>query len=872
MTSQKISLPEQINPVAPADTARAPYNFVQLNQQLVTLKPQADLPDQDTYVPKADEKSWRYGSQTINKRYTGTITCRLTTETPLYIRAPLPLAEYQKLDSEEDKKAHYDKRVKNRPDFYYTDPVNKTPRIPGSTLRGMLRTLVEIVGHGKFEAVTDRKLVYRAVGDTTSHGNHYRDQIMYEDERGRDERDKLYYAYTPLVQAGYLVYVRGEWQIWPAQNVGGATFARVNHRDLQGLKLTQMPGCKNAYDLYIQPGEWKHQLIRGGLIRTRFAKTLEVRAQPRGKLLKGALAYSGPIFSKRTEAVVFPLDPAVEPISVSDDLIRDYQDQISQEQQKLLGPDGLLSVRRAVEELEQKKESTTDEEGLPLCKQPVFYIYDDEKLLFFGHTMMMRLPYQRSPKALVPEALRNEATTDLAEAIFGYTKSSGKGKARAYAGRVFVNDAVLEPEQQEIWLAKQPVVPKILASPKPTAFQHYLVQQTPNPVVIGQDRRGDKYQKQLGDYASLADETTLRGYKLYRHKQGQVTLNEIREPDKEFNQFQKDSNRRMRDSQYTQMQPVKPGVTFRFTINFENLAAHELGALLWCITLPDAAPATRQYRHKIGMGKPYGMGTVRLEPTLQLEDRQARYSRLFADSTDLSWHLGTDAPTLTESATDLVHLFEQFMQEQLATPDFRKLPRIQVLLNLLAWPGMEKNDQTRYLEIERDDPGSKRGKRNEYKERPVLPHPLPTPPQSAARRPANRPERRAPKVVAPPARPPERRPTANATAARVLSTLQGKTDPVPMTPAVGPENIEMPTTKEAVKPGMWLMGKVVRVEPNRIVVNVGVDEATLPLDQTKPILRDRAVLEEQFPPGLQVRVRVRTINQKGRIQLTMREA
>jgi hypothetical protein len=330
------------------------------------------------------------------------------------------------------------------------------------------------------------------------------------------------------------------------------------------------------------------------------------------------------------------------------------------------------------------------------------------------------------------------------------------------------------------------------------------------------------------------------------------------------------------------MQPVKPGVTFRFTINFENLTAHEVGALLWCLTLPDASPSARQYRHKIGMGKPYGLGTVRLEPTLYLEDRQARYSRLFADTPDLSWHLGSASPTLTESAADLIRRFEQFMQEQLAAPDFRRLPRIQVLLNLLAWPGVEKNENTRYLEIERDDPTTKRGKRNEYKDRPVLPHPLPTPPQNAPKRsarevkavvqPTGRQERQAPKVVTPAPSRPERTTTTNPTAAQVMNVLQGKTDSAPVTPSVRPENIENPASKEAVKPGMWLMGKVVRVEPNRIVVDVGVDEATLPLDQTKPILRDRAALEEQFAPGTEVRVRVRTINQKGRIQLTMREA
>ncbi|MEZ4644806.1 MAG: hypothetical protein R3E31_19090 [Chloroflexota bacterium] len=46
-----------------------------------------------------------------------------------------------------------------------------------------------------------------------------------------------------------------------------------------------------------------------------------------------------------------------------------------------------------------------------------------------------------------------------------------------------------------------------------------------------------------------------------------------------------------------------------------------------------------------------------------------------------------------------------------------------MLLAMLAWPGPDP-EQTRYMEIERADPSAKHGKRNEYKERPVLPDPL----------------------------------------------------------------------------------------------------------------------------------------------------
>jgi cold shock CspA family protein len=49
--------------------------------------------------------------------------------------------------------------------------------------------------------------------------------------------------------------------------------------------------------------------------------------------------------------------------------------------------------------------------------------------------------------------------------------------------------------------------------------------------------------------------------------------------------------------------------------------------------------------------------------------------------------------------------------------------RVKQLLAMLSWPGPDP-ELTRYMEIEHPDPTAKRGKHNEYKERPVLPDPL----------------------------------------------------------------------------------------------------------------------------------------------------
>jgi len=59
---------------------------------------------------------------------------------------------------------------------------------------------------------------------------------------------------------------------------------------------------------------------------------------------------------------------------------------------------------------------------------------------------------------------------------------------------------------------------------------------------------------------------------------------------------------------------------FYFHIDFENLSKRELGLI--CYSL---APAS-DFHHKIGMGKPLGLGTIRIEPVgIFFVDRQKRY-------------------------------------------------------------------------------------------------------------------------------------------------------------------------------------------------------------------------------------------------------
>lgn len=667
--------PKQPTQIEADRQAKAPYNFVPLPDRIVKFT--ADiLPDQDRYwpTPTPDMPAGRLS---------GEIVCQLTTESPVYTRAAVTAEQYAQ-----------GTKAKDVPAFFYVLSEDQ-PVIPGSSLRGLIRGMVEIVSYGKVGPVSDRRLVYRAVGDTTSHGARYRDRLMRDD----GERDRRKH-YTPLMRGGYMKKENGEWFIEPAKEIDGATYAHCSI-DEKGLATLSKAGhLKNTYEVYIRVGPYDYQNVRGGFLRIKYAPVLEWSDKPKPGLRAGIiLAKSGPVNSKRTEAVIYEREPEAQRLEVSDSLLDMYRDQVTPGQEAILG----------------------SKDGVLRDGQPIFYLLDDAgRLSFFGHCRMLRLPYLARLCDLVPEELRREEDLDLAEAIFGYTKSTGRGKARAYAGRVFFSDAKLIEGQSDLWLAPGRVVePKILAGPKPTTFQHYLVQTRPNKKPAGQTRDGRaKFVVELSDYAApTPGETVIRGHKLYWHK-GASTLDDIRET-QPLEARSKPGQEDKKDTQHTHIQPVRAGVRFEFRIRFENLLRPELGALLWVLRVA----AHPDYRLKLGMGKPLGMGAVKIDAQLRLIDRATRYAALLDED---GWEEGLVAETSDATAVaemdKAVAEFERFMLKALRHPTARRLAdvdRIRELLAMLSWPGPDPA-QTRYLEIERIEGGRRI---NEYRPRPVLPTP-----------------------------------------------------------------------------------------------------------------------------------------------------
>ncbi len=297
--------------------------------------------------------------------------------------------------------------------------------------------------------------------------------------------------------------------------------------------------------------------------------------------------------------------------------------------------------------------------------QPIFFLLEEEQVTYFGDTLMFRLPYFHTPFDLIPSHLRSESDVDLAEAIFGYTPAGSRKEGKA--GRIFFTDAHCEPTQNGVWLSERPATPAILSSPKPTTFQHYLTQQEPDT-----KQRLDHYD------SPPPHKTVIRGHKLYWHR-GTVGQGDLTE---------KVAVDWSTDTQHTQIKPVKAGVSFHSQIHFENLSKVELGALLWSLTLP--GKTNKQYCHKLGMGKPLGMGAIKITPTLRLNNRRGRYTQLFEDAT---WY---QAEEIASDFQPFIQAFEDYVltridkSERGAAESLNQVERIKMLLKMLEWQGPDR--------------------------------------------------------------------------------------------------------------------------------------------------------------------------------------
>ena len=620
-----------------ASAATAPYNFVPLGKTVI--------PAQDSVCTLLSSERPESGlfSRFYADLNTGYIDAVLVPKTPLFVGKSAESGEFFSINGE--------------------------LMIPGSSIRGMVRSLVQILSWSRFKMFdTSRVLYYRGLADRGPLQKQYTERMSDINQLNRS----LKYRF----KAGYLVRKNFKYSIIPAKkDTLGTSFTTISTipRNTPENDITdtlRLAGLEPFSVYHIADVCTKLEGKRPDIVQ-------QLRECEQRGYADGLVATAGdmsnrshPAKSKHHLWVIAPPAIGEKGIDVSDDDIRAHENDETRADQR--DPRGRQA---SVDPLRQVQAQPG---------QPCFYIErtlpNGGTRVSFGHTGYFRLAYDLTIGEHIPANQRDGTSLDMDEAIFGRVsdgKTSTPGDpASSFAGRVSFEDARLTgPIASD---TTSPGRPTILSSPKPTSFQLYL-EQSSNDV------------KSLKTYNDK--EALLRGYKMYWHRDS-------------TNWCVADLDYRAHPKQYRK-EPINPVLkgSFHFRVRFINLTDEELGVLLTALQLPSGC------FHKLGMGKPLGLGTVAISDiSLHLTDRSERYTALFAGN---RFEEGTsnakNVDTLKTAFSD--YILRHLPPEEKGTArSIWDTPRIGLLKTMLTWSSATV-EQTRYMTLP------------EFRGRPVLPHP-----------------------------------------------------------------------------------------------------------------------------------------------------
>jgi CRISPR-associated protein (TIGR03986 family) len=710
-----MAFPRQVRPAA--NKAVAPYNFVPVPEKV--------------YVPAEAPVDH---SCFMADRHSGTLDISVTTETKLYTRAAVS-PEYA-AEHPEQHPAIWQDRSQYREFFHHGD---LRPVIPGSTLRGLIRQAVEVMADGTLSTELRDGLVYRAVGDRTHFGRFYRRRFVGPNTDLRNahkgmpiaDPDDLpqtleYPVRIPdatdpwkqnAVHGGYLRSNGSDWHIVPAlRHPAGSeeSFVHVPTNLLPASLQNFMPQKNRHFPVWVKPSARAGHNHKGGElvlvhavttdpVHHRFAGGAPPAVpgyEPAWLVLTGSLTNHGQP-DKHMHCAIFEPDLGDRPLAVPRSMQQTYRD--DEKMRKLQGADrrGRVLPPALPDPIPG---STTDQSQV----FPVWYMVNAAgELVYFGPTFFFRLPYRQPPAAFAGP----QEVDDLACRIFGRVRGARRspaGEPQAVKGRLRFEDlAVTEPRQD---LFEDYVTPSLMLGPKPTSIQTYLVQ--PDAAEL---RHYDD--PSWFDAPQHPRSTVLRGFKFYWHKPGYQDPG-TRQPASVV----QDGERKTR----TVLRPVRPQVTFRGRIHFENLSSVELGGLLVALELqPHIPTGDRTLRHKVGMARKHGFGSVRIEvERFTPVAAERRYGAFFEGDVMARGERPDSDDVRTQAVIDFAAEMAAHRDQPLgAKPDIQKAldafwrtPRMRELAALLDWKNAPGPQQTREIEVQ-GQPGL------QWRHRYVLPPP-----------------------------------------------------------------------------------------------------------------------------------------------------
>lgn len=424
---------------------RAPYNFIpfaakgssgangsenksRVERVLVRYRDREDIPRHDTIDPALK---------------TGEIHVTMTAETPVF--------------------------VSDGNEHFFRGPNGKL-MLPGSTIRGMVRENMQILGFGAVvpgEDLVDYQVYFREIAGRTNSikgrlKKYYHGVMKTETRKGANQKA---YSIPKNVRAGYLRKREGVYYIQPVKD----PYIRVPRKNKALMRAKLVDGeAKTEKVAYTASNGRLKSIQRGG--------------RPVPDMEQGVLLYTGKSAGNPNARYLFPTaDEEAAPVLISE------EDRISYQED--------FETRRNVLGKTKCGFWALPEEGE---EKPVFYVRHDGHT-YFGMSLFLRIGYSHKFSDGLPKSKRKEESIplDYPHAMLGFA-----GKEHSYRSRVSFGDFLVQGEPSE-----GSDIQTILLQPKPSWYAGYV-------------ENGKHYND---------DEFYLRGYKLYWLKDP----GEIPKPDKE---------------------------------------------------------------------------------------------------------------------------------------------------------------------------------------------------------------------------------------------------------------------------------------------------------------------------------------------------
>ncbi|MDR4497181.1 MAG: TIGR03986 family CRISPR-associated RAMP protein [Candidatus Scalindua sp.] len=504
------------------DSKNNPYNFVPF-----------DVP-----VKEDKEVTGLSSIQHLN----GAINCKLTSETPLLIAQSIEKGSPAKLQ------------------FYQE---NNQYIIPGSSIKGMLRSVIEAVTNSCFSIFDGTKLDYR---HTTIVKKLKAGMIMSMPHNNNLGEIKL-------MERGWIAMCGKPTTVTGFQGGVPKTF-----------NLAIVPASvKSGDEVWITYKKIeKYVTQRNKEIEGQFYLITDLCTSKKKEYVKAVYKITGKsIGNKKRERIFFcPRDDVRYKFGSQEE--EDYNYIFEQQIDRWSKLD--KSSKNYFDFKEQGK----------LKEHMLIYFEPEEgerRAKNISRVEVPRIRYEKSRQDLLPKA--HHKCTDrnnlcAACKLFGYVEGEN-----SMAGRISISDAKLVNSPL---VASKAIPMKVLATPHPTSYNFYL--RDPNNLTVVRNYNGCKIEDKKGKISeSDVDDVELRGRKFYYHH-----------PDKTDQSYYKvNPQHKIPESQHNSAMPLFKDNVFEFEVRFRNLSEFDLGLLLYCLFLED------DLRHKLGMGKPIGFGTVRIE-------------------------------------------------------------------------------------------------------------------------------------------------------------------------------------------------------------------------------------------------------------------